>query len=501
MNDARPPAETAATAGRQGPKPPGLFARIVRRAVFYFLKHDFHRLEAGIAAARADLDERSRQHSRALDDAREHFERGSAELRGHLETRLDESATALEDLRHAYLATRAEFEEVRERRLHDLGGALDGLARAAAALQVELESLRDSSIPRIEGDLGALQKGSGALEREVESLRDARIPRVEGDLADLQKAAEALQREIVSVRDGLLPRTAAEIAALQRALGGVQALAEELRDDRLPALSGRTDALIERLYEDLTGLAGLTERLAQHEPLTVAVAPDLEARIPAAVAAASGRFADAFRGVRAEILGRAAEHVRLLANAAPVLDLGCGRGELLEALRDAGIEARGADSDPAMVAACRRLGLAVEESDAVSALHAAAPGSLGGVAAVHLVEHLPAAVWMQLVEAAAAALRTGGLLLVETPNPESLRVGAGLFWTDPTHRVPVHADALAFVAKAVGLEVVETRRLHPFPPEQALVRPDQPEPVRELAGRLDAWLSGPRDVLLVARKP
>jgi hypothetical protein len=76
-----------------------------------------------------------------------------------------------------------------------------------------------------------------------------------------------------------------------------------------------------------------------------------------------------------------------------------------------------------------------------------------------------------------------------------------LFWADPTHRAPVHPDALAFVAKAVGLEVVEVRRLHPFPPDQALANSAQPEPVRELASKLDAWLSGPRDFLLVARKP
>ena len=138
---------------------------------------------------------------------------------------------------------------------------------------------------------------------------------------------------------------------------------------------------------------------------------------------------------------------------------------------------------------------------ALAALREVAPGSLGAVTAVHIVEHLPAAGWMALVEGAAAALRPGGVLLIESPNPESLRVGAGLFWLDPTHRAPVHPEALAFVAKALGLEVVETRFLHPFPPDQALASPSQPEAVRQLAARLDGWLSAPRDYLLVARKP
>ncbi|OYV89972.1 MAG: hypothetical protein B7Z68_11800 [Acidobacteria bacterium 21-70-11] len=268
-------------------------------------------------------------------------------------------------------------------------------------------------------------------------------------------------------------------------IASVQALAVELRDQRLPALSARTDALVERLHEELTEAAGLAERVARHEPLHIAVEPAVEARIPAAVAAASRSFADEFRGDRGEILDRAADHVRLLGGAAPVLDVGCGRGELLEGLRDAGVEARGVDADPAMVAVCRRLGLAADEGDALAALREAPPGSLGAVTAVHIVEHLPAAGWMALVEGAAAALRPGGVLLIESPNPESLRVGAGLFWLDPTHRAPVHPEALAFVVKALGLEVVETRFLHPFPPDQALATPSQPEAVRELAARLD----------------
>ena len=468
MSGGRPPASDASTPGRPAPRPQGWLTRQVRGVAYFFLRRDFQRLEAGIAAARADLGE-----------ALERQSRGIQELREHLETRVNDSAAALEDLRHAYIATRSEFEQVRDARL--------------ARLEAAVDRVRDAT---------------GAVQREVDSFREGRFPQAESAIAGIQHAAERLQREVESVRDGRMPRVEADVAGVQRALdtllttvAGVQALAEELRDGRLPALSARTDALIERLHESLTEVAGLGERIARHEPLTVAVAPEIEARIPAAVAAASTRFADAFRGGRGEILGRAAELVQLLVGAAPVLDLGCGRGELLEALREAGIGARGVDSDPAMAAACRRLGFAVDEGDALSALRGAAPGSLGGVTAIHLVEHLPAPVWMQLVEAAARALRSGGALLIETPNPESLRVGAGLFWADPTHRAPVHPDALAFVAKAVGLEVVETRLLHPFPPEQALARPGQAEPVRELASRLDAWLSGPRDALLVARKP
>ncbi|OYW05811.1 MAG: hypothetical protein B7Z61_04890 [Acidobacteria bacterium 37-71-11] len=402
-----------------------------------------------------------------------------AELQRRLDARLDQSEAAFAGLREAFLATRGEFEEVRDRRLAELADGTVRANQAAAVVQREVESLRDARVPAVEAALAGLHRAAVELQREVESLRDARIPQAEAGLERMQRALDSAPAVIASV----------------------QALAVELRDQRLPALSARTDALVERLHEELTEAAGLAERVARHEPLHIAVEPAVEARIPAAVAAASRSFADEFRGDRGEILDRAADHVRLLGGAAPVLDVGCGRGELLEGLRDAGVEARGVDADPAMVAVCRRLGLAADEGDALAALREAPPGSLGAVTAVHIVEHLPAAGWMALVEGAAAALRPGGVLLIESPNPESLRVGAGLFWLDPTHRAPVHPEALAFVVKALGLEVVETRFLHPFPPDQALATPSQPEAVRELAARLDGWLSAPRDYLLVARKP
>ncbi len=394
------------------------------------------------------------------------------ELKRHLERRLDETSAVVDDVRGAFLATRGEFEEVRDRAVPELQGRLQELYESAGTLKNEVVAVRDQQLPLAEQTGAFLHMRTQVLQREMESLRDGRVPRIEEDMAHLHRDVEAVQNVV-----------------------------EELRDRRLPTLSARTDALVERLHEEITVLGGLVDRLAQREPLGVAVRAEVEAKVPAAMAGASRNFIDAFRGPRSEIVGRVSEYVPLLAGAAPVLELGCGRGELLEALRSAGVEARGVDADPAMVAACRQLGLAAKEGDALDALRACKRGSLGGVTALHLFEHLSAAVWMSIVEGAAAAMRSGGLLLVESPNPDSLRVGAGLFWLDPTHRVPVHPQAVAFVMRALGLEVVETRLLHPFPPDQALEDPSQPGPVRELAGRLDAWLSGPRDFMVLARKP
>jgi SAM-dependent methyltransferase len=431
--------------------------RLVRAAVRKLLGFDVDAMRADLEDARSTLEREAR--------ARE-------ELKLHLEKRLDDTSAVIEDVRGAFLATRGEFEEIRDQAVPELAVRLGELYESAGSLQNEVVAVRDQRLPQAEQARTLLHTTAKTLQMELESLRDERLPRVENDLMNLQRAMEA-----------------------------VQTLAEELRDQRLPSLSARTDALVDRLHEDLSALGGMVDRVVQHEPLHVALEPEVEAKIPAAMAAASRTFMDTFRGERAEILGRAAAYLPLLAEAGPVLDLGCGRGELLEVLRDAGVEARGVDNDPAMVAACRTLGLAATEGDALETLRGQKRGRLGGVTALHVFEHLPAAAWMSIVEAATSALRSGGLLLVESPNPDSLRVGAGLFWVDPTHRMPVHPQAVAFVMRALGLEVVETRLVHPFPPEQALADASQAEPVRELAGKLDAWLSGPRDFMVLGRKP
>ncbi|GBC79947.1 Trans-aconitate 2-methyltransferase [bacterium HR09] len=401
----------------------------------------------------------------------------------------------LNELRQAYLATRSEFEEVRDTRLPRVEADFGNFQKAFLALQGELEQLRDVRILVLERAAQGLQGAFDELQRELVRLRDEALPRVETTQGLLQKAHEQLQQELELLRDNRLPE-------LSAALQAVQTLAEEVRDHRLPAASARLEALVERLFEEITVTRSLVDRLLAHEPLQVGVLEQpWEEELPEAVRRAWLRFLESHRGSRQEILTRASEYVEVFRGADPVLDLGCGRGELLEALTKAGIPAFGVDSDPTAVAECQRRGLEARVLDALEALAAQPQGSLGGVACVHLIEHLPAARWMKLFEQAARVLRPGGILAVESPNPETLRVGAGLFWVDPTHLRPVHPEAARFVAEAVGLELVEVRKLRPFPPEQQLAAQVNDERWRPIFQQLDAWLSGARDYLLVARKP
>jgi SAM-dependent methyltransferase len=161
------------------------------------------------------------------------------------------------------------------------------------------------------------------------------------------------------------------------------------------------------------------------------------------------RFEDVFRGTRERVRGLLAEYVPLLAEHAPVLDLGAGRGELLELLRDAGVAAHGVDNDAGMVAAARERSVEVTDADLNDHLLQQAPGALGAVTAIHVVEHLPYQQLVALLANARRALRPGGILVCETINPHA-PFALKTFWVDPTHQHPLFPEVLLVLAQAAG---------------------------------------------------
>lgn len=139
----------------------------------------------------------------------------------------------------------------------------------------------------------------------------------------------------------------------------------------------------------------------------------------------------------------------------PVLELACGRGEFLDVLRDAGVEARGVDLDEGMVAACVERGHDVELGDALAFLAESEAGSYGGVFAAHFVEHLQPDDVLALCRSARRALRPGGRLVLVTPNAASHSVMSYDFWRDPTHVRFYDPALLSFLCAQAGLEVEE----------------------------------------------
>jgi O-antigen chain-terminating methyltransferase len=196
-----------------------------------------------------------------------------------------------------------------------------------------------------------------------------------------------------------------------------------------------------------------------------------------------------------------------------VLDLGCGRGELLLMLREAGVEAIGVEADAAVATAARRRGLEVIEGEVTQVLRRQPDESFGTITAIHLFEHLEVSTLMAVLDEARRVLRAGGRLIVECPNPHSLRVGASLYWLDPTHRRPLLPETLDLFLKSAGFEVERRELLHPFPEDQRLAvarkeRQSSDDPVVEevaarldlLAQQLDELVYGPRDFAVWARK-
>jgi O-antigen chain-terminating methyltransferase len=167
-------------------------------------------------------------------------------------------------------------------------------------------------------------------------------------------------------------------------------------------------------------------------------------------------FEDRYRGSREIITERLRaylpfiEPLAALRQPARALDIGCGRGEWLELASAAGFEASGVDIDDGMLAACRERGLAVQTADGLQTLRALPDASLAMVSAFHVVEHIPFEDVRALVAEALRVLQPGGLLILETPNPENLVVGASSFYRDPSHLRPLPPELLSFAAEYAG---------------------------------------------------
>jgi SAM-dependent methyltransferase len=224
-------------------------------------------------------------------------------------------------------------------------------------------------------------------------------------------------------------------------------------------------------------------------------------------------FQDRFRGEPAVIAERMRAHVSRFEDAPGVVaDLGCGRGEFLDLLRDAGHAAVGVEINVADVEECKRRGHEAFVGDLFEWLESRADDDLGGIFMAQVIEHLPPTDWQRFVELAARKLAPGGRVVVETINPESLYALARAYVIDPTHIRPVHPELLAFLARRAGLHPVDVELQSPVPDEErATGLPFFREPSGELGEelaalkealvRLDRICCAPQEYTLQAAKP
>jgi O-antigen chain-terminating methyltransferase len=152
------------------------------------------------------------------------------------------------------------------------------------------------------------------------------------------------------------------------------------------------------------------------------------------------------------------------------------------------------DTNSSAILHCRELGLRVEKEDAIHFLARQAKESLGAVTAFHVLEHVPFDVTFRIVQEAARALKPGGLLVLEVPNPGNLLMGAHKFWYDPTHYRPLPARLLEFLVEYHGFSIASRLDLNPAPEEEQLPRQ------LEFISRLNTHLYGPQDYGIIARR-
>jgi O-antigen chain-terminating methyltransferase len=213
-------------------------------------------------------------------------------------------------------------------------------------------------------------------------------------------------------------------------------------------------------------------------------------------------FEERFRGSREEINRRLEVYLPRLREAqiAPgdslILDLGCGRGEWLELLRDNGYRARGIDLNRVVIEQCQSRGLEVVEGDVIAYLQSMPDESVAVITGFHIIEHLPFEILVKLLNEAFRVLRHRGLVIFETPNPANVLVGSCNFYFDPTHRNPLPSLMTQFLVQYCGFAEVEILNLNPSDGFKA----DEGNELDELSKQFNQYFYGPMDYAVIGYK-
>jgi SAM-dependent methyltransferase len=204
---------------------------------------------------------------------------------------------------------------------------------------------------------------------------------------------------------------------------------------------------------------------------------------------------DRFRGTREEIKERFRIYLPYVEpmRDSLVIDLGSGRGEWLELLKEAGISARGVEKNLVSIEQCRARGLDVAEDDMLAHLRALDEASAGAVTGFHIIEHVSIDALVTLLDEVRRVLRPGGIAIFETPNPENVLVGSNYFYLDPTHKHPLPSELMQFLFDERGFDRIEVLNLHPY--DSGRVAGEG-----ELAERFNGYFFGPMDYAILGHK-
>lgn len=364
------------------------------------------------------------------------------------------------------------------------------LSRIVSYTHEEVSKVR-SEIEAVRAEIAAVDAKSVPLLEEAAQLKDVRVHWAQwrqGWEEKLNRGEVYMLRTISELNAAFQHRSTLTEESFRKAMleqhGGFQ-----------NELAKSAAEIQERLWQDLRNIRAEYEKLIFDELRVVRQrAVTLSSGVPAGGGAAVVesaptfdwlKFSDRFRGTEEAIRAAQVAYAREFEGAADVLDLGCGRGEFLEAAKAGGVNARGIDLNREAVALCVAKGLKAEVADLFGHLESLPERSLGGVYCSQVIEHLPPEKLPQLVTLLGAKLRPGAKAIFETPNPECLAIFSTHFYLDPTHTRPVPPALLVFYLEEVGFGQIEVRRLAPAVDAIPALR-DLPESVRESCfGALD----------------
>ena len=320
-----------------------------------------------------------------------------------------------------------------------------------------------------------LEQERHAAEPEITEMR-SRAAQIAADAHALrQQVAPLPAKWDQHVRDtqARLDSIAQSASAQQLAAAAQQHTAERHEQEVLAAqhrdfshaleLSG--NKIQQQLWHDMERIRLELERTIHAELRLVRqrglAAPPTPTPAPAPPALDYPAFAARFRGSSQHVKAGQQFYAERFQRAREVIDLGCGNGEFLEVMRDAGVPARGLDTSPDSVASCQARSLSAEQGDIFEWLAGQPDKSLGGIFCSQVVEHLQPEAVPVLVRLCADKLERGALLVFETPNPECLAIFATHFYLDPTHTRPVPHPLLAFYLEEAGMGAIEVVKRFP----------------------------------------
>jgi len=218
------------------------------------------------------------------------------------------------------------------------------------------------------------------------------------------------------------------------------------------------------------------------------------------------------RGPETFIKNQQKDYIKYFENLDPVLDMGCGRGEFLELLKESGIASEGFDSNEDMVEICIQKGLKASRKNVLTDLDSMDDAIWGGIFAGQVVEHFHSSKLINWYENAYRLLKPGGVIVIETVNTSSIYALINHYYRDPTHHTPRHPETYAFMAESAGFLDVKIDYVSPVP-DSAIIEiepipdtlPDESRPllvsILKSIEQLQNMIYAPCDILITATKP